>query len=167
MNRLLALVLIAPLATLGASPENPAMKDANHLASCIRVLDVDCVVSLTYQPATQNGASAQSDVVKDIKDRYGNSDTGTRLAVFSLKDPTPEFSGDGKAYVFIPYTMVLVTPGVSAAEFQAFLIGISTDNGMTWKFVDNWRASEEAVRQVFPGYSGIPSLPKREVIIRH
>jgi hypothetical protein len=165
MKRLLAILLTSPVLAIGAEAEMAAKRDASLLVSCIKVLNIDCILSSTYPPTSVNDTSTKSDLIREITNRYGGGESGT-LAAFDLKDPLPEFSGGGKKYVFIPYVKLLWIPGVSDLT-QGFLIGVSTDEGMNWKFVDNWRATEEAVRGVFPSYTGQPSIPKGGHTIGH
>jgi hypothetical protein len=160
VNRLVAILLAASMMASGAEVDSTAMRDAKTLASCIKASDVECIVSFSYRDkATIENPNGKADLIKDIHGRYGHAESGPPLVDFILGGPSPEFSGDGKKFVFIPYSKQYWSPSVSALH-PGFLIGVSIDDGTTWTFVDNWRATEEAVLLVYPGYVGQPKIPE-------
>jgi hypothetical protein len=156
----LGALLAVPMLALGADVETTAMRDARALASCIKAADLECTLSFQYQPnpAAQTSTS-RADLISDIQSRYGHSESGAPLVEFAIAAPSPEFSGESKRFIFIPYDKQYWMPGVSVLA-PGFLIGVSLDNGGTWKFIDNWRGTEDAVRLVYQGYAGQPPIPK-------
>ena len=159
MKRFLVILLAVPLLASGAEADSAATRDAKALASCIKALDTECIVSLSYRSkASIESPNGKADLVADINGRYGPSATGARVTEVTLMSPSAEFSGDGRRFVFIPYYMQSWSPGVSYLN-NGFLIGVSVDDGMTWKFVDNSRSSADVVLSVYPAYAGQPPIP--------
>jgi hypothetical protein len=164
----LGALLAVPMLALGADVETTAMRDARALASCIKAADLECILSFQYQPNPgAQTSTSRADQIADIQSRYGHAESGPPLVEFAIGGPSPEFSGESKRFIFMPYSKQYWMPGVSVAA-SGFLIGVSLDNGRTWKFVDNWRGTEDAVRLVYQGYAGQPPIPKvGEMTIGH
>jgi hypothetical protein len=160
VKRFVMILLAAPLLAAGAEVESAATRDAKGFAACIKALNMECIVSFSYRDkANTEHPDGRELLVADINGRYGPSATGAKVSEFTLLGPSPEFTGDGRRFVFIPYYKYSSSPGVSYLN-NGFLIGVSIDDGMTWKFLDNWRSSAEAVLSVYPGYAGQPPIPK-------
>ncbi|MGC1388435.1 MAG: hypothetical protein WA807_10545 [Steroidobacteraceae bacterium] len=57
--------------------------------------------------------------------------------------------------------MVLQLHGQNTLS-KAFFIGISEDNGVSWKFVDGQKTTPENIGSIIPGYGGA-TLPPRAI----
>jgi hypothetical protein len=79
---------------------------------------------------------------------------------FDLGAPWPPFVTLGRRYIFIPYNAVLEGFGRKALA-KSFLIGVSEDDGSSWKFVDGQRLTKDMIGQVIPGYVG--KLPEQQL----
>jgi hypothetical protein len=74
-------------------------------------------------------------------------------------------SGAHAVQAIVPTELVMVAPGKEGRQ-TSFLLGLSPDDGRTWKFVDTARVGGEAVRKLFPECSPalkIPSRPKAQM----
>ena len=70
----------------------------------------------------------------------------------SVSSPTGLFSGDGRLYAFVPYTLSLRLRGHADTK-QAYFIAISTSAGKEWKFVDAESITEQNIRLIIPSYA--------------
>jgi hypothetical protein len=61
----------------------------------------------------------------------------------------------------VPETITLRMPGARAQQ-ESFLLGISEDEGRTWKFIDLGPISEEQLFNVFPELKGQLKLPAKK-----
>ena len=78
---------------------------------------------------------------------------------FELGPPGQPFSGHEGMYLFVPYTEVMIAAGKQSTQ-TAFFIGISEDQGATWKFMDGIGITEDNIRAVIPDYAGGALPPK-------
>jgi hypothetical protein len=74
-----------------------------------------------------------------------------------------EFHKEGEhSFAVVPTTLEITTPG-SRIVSKNYLLGISNDDGKTWKFVDSAGIQDEAVRKkTLPPLPAALELPKRE-----
>jgi len=154
-----ALLGIAPVA-LAADGTANALRDAKSLATCMKALDTECTMKWMYtkllvaQGFSLTELRAQLNVsFENI--RFANGKT-ERLDVGAAGSP---FSGDGKQYVFIPYQETMNIQGQTYSQ-TAYFIGVSEDEGVSWKFVDGIGFSEKNIREVIPSYRGGPLPPR-------
>lgn len=61
----------------------------------------------------------------------------------------------------VPETLSLRMPGAKLQQ-ESFLLGISTDEGKTWKFIDLGPLSEEKLFTVFPELKGLFKMPAKK-----
>lgn len=149
------------IASAAESPADRALAQAKALAEHMKNFDSDGAASLTYlrffermgmDPAKVIQASAKlNDELRAASARY------TR---FELGPPRQPFAGDGLLYVFIPYLLEMEVRGKRHLQ-EAFLIGVSEDQGQSWKFVDGVSSTPQNITTVIPGYGGAPLPPKR------
>jgi hypothetical protein len=154
-----ALLSIAPVALAADSAAN-ALRDANSLAVCMKALDADCTLKWMYtKPLEAQGFEvgelrAQLNVsFENIKLVHGQTER------FDLGAAGLPFPGDGKQYIFIPYQETMLVQGQRYSQ-TAYFIGVSEDQGVSWKFVDGIGFSLKNIRTVIPSYSGGPLPPR-------
>lgn len=138
-----------------------ALAQAKVLAEHMKNFDSDGAASLTYlrffermgmDPAKAIQASAT------LNEQLRAA--GARYTRFELGPPGQPFAGDGKLYVFIPYFIEMEARGKRRLQ-EAFLIGVSEDQGQSWKFVDGASSTPQNITTVIPSYGGAPLPPKR------
>ena len=150
---------LAPVA-LAADGAANAVRDATSLASCMKALDTECTLRWMYtkllvaQGFSLTELRAQLNVsFENIKVANGKTE---RLELGAAGAP---FSGDGKLYVFIPYHETMSIQGQVYSQ-TAYFIGVSEDEGVSWKFIDGSGFSEKNIREVIPSYGGGPLPPR-------
>lgn len=154
-----ALLSIAPVA-LAADAVSNALRDAHSLTTCMRALDTECALKWLY---TRN-LEAQGFEPGELRAELNVSFENIKLVHgeterFDLGAAGSPFSGDGKQYIFIPYQETMVIQGQRYSQ-TAYFIGVSEDQGVTWKFVDGIGFSLKNIRTVIPSYNG-GALPPR------
>lgn len=154
-----ALLGMAPMAFAGDNSAN-ALRDAKSLAGCMKALDTECTMKWTYTKLLEK----QGFEIGELRAQLNASFENIRVAHgeterFELGTAGSPFAGDGKQYIFIPYQEVMNVQGQRYSQ-TAYFIGISEDQGASWKFVDGIGYSEKNIRTVIPSYGGGPLPPR-------
>ncbi len=156
----IALLCVAP-ATYAADSGANALRDARSLASCMKALDTECTLKWMYtKNLEQQGndlASLRAELNVSFENiRYAQGKTEQ----FELGMPGAPFAGDAKQYIFIPYQETMNVQGQMYSQ-TAYFIGVSEDEGLSWKFVDGTGFTEKNIREIIPSYAGGPLPPTR------
>jgi hypothetical protein len=135
---------------------------AQALVERMKVFDTDGVAALSYtrffekmgiDPARSRKAMA------DLNEKLKS--IGAIYSKFDIQATESSFSGDGQLYIIIPYSSIMEAQGRRILS-EAFFIGVSEDEGKSWKFVDGISSTQQNIRMVIPSYSGAPLPPRRQ-----
>ena len=131
-----------------------ASRDAMRLVACMKSFDSACVNSLTYTKVFEDRGISRVQLEQRVADLYQKlKSMHATYSRFDLDAPWPPFIASGRNYVFVPYNMTLET-GEQRASSKSFLIGVSEDSGISWKFVDGQRFTQDNIGMIVPGYTG-------------
>ena len=156
-----ALALLVSLPCRAADVAANASRDAARLASCMKVFDAPCAISMTYTKILEEHGISRSQLDQQVSGMYANVKTSHfTYSRFDLGAPWPPFVTLGRRYIFIPYNAVLEGMGRKVVA-KSFFIGVSEDDGTSWKFMDGQRLTKDMIGQVIPGYIG--KLPEQEL----
>jgi hypothetical protein len=145
--------------TLGQGLETAA-RDAQRYFDCIDSLDESCLSALMYtSPFICNGFIVPGTLVRLRADtavprRLGNFDR----VYWHLETTVPDAiaSDDERLYVLVPFRLALrVNQWI---DRPGFLLGVSEDDGESWRFLDDAVVWKQGIDQIIPGYAG-PPLP--------
>jgi len=154
-----ALLGIAPVA-LAADGVANALRDAKSLTSCMKSLDTDCTMKWTYTKLLEEQGFAVTTLRAQLNASFENIKVADgKTERLELGVAGAPFPADGKQYIFIPYQETMAIQGQLYSQ-TAYFIGVSEDNGVSWKFVDGFGYSEKNIREVIPGYGGSPLPPR-------
>jgi len=159
MACLLALLAVASVASAADSSTN-ALRDAAALVQCMKALDTDCTLKWIYLKNLEQQGFEPGELRAELNASFENLRfVQSRTERFDLGTPGTPFAGDGKLYIFIPYQETMLIKGQRYSQ-TAYFIGVSEDQGATWKFVDGIGFSEKNIRSLIPSYAG-GALPPR------
>ena len=131
-----------------------ASRDAMQLVACMKSFDSACANSLTYTKVFEDRGISRVQLEQRVADLYQKlKSMHATYSRFDLEAPWPPFIAGGRDYVFVPYDMTLET-GEQRASSKSFFIGVSEDSGISWKFVDGQRFTQDNIGIVIPGYTG-------------
>ena len=159
MNCHLKVILVSALilSARNASAEDlsaNASRDAMRLVACMKSFDSACVNSLTYTKVFEDRGISRVQLEQRVADLYQKlKSMHATYSRFDLDAPWPPFIAGGRDYVFVPYDMTLET-GEQRASSKSFFIGVSEDSGISWKFVDGQRFTQDNIGVIVPGYTG-------------
>jgi hypothetical protein len=153
------LVFAAPLRA--ADVRANASRDAARLVSCMKAFDAACANSLTYTKVLEEHGISRSQLDQAVTNMYENlKSIHAAYSRFDLEMPWLPFVRSGRSFIFIPYNAVLEGNGPKMTA-KSFLIGVSEDSGVSWKFVDGQQITKDTVGHVIPGYVG--QLPEQQL----
>jgi len=136
-----------------------AARDARHLVSCMKDFDAPCANSLTYTKALEDHGFSRDQLDQVVTNLYQKlKSVGAKYSRFELGAAGEPFVVGEKTYIFIPYEMEMVLDGRDTSS-KAFFVGVSEDSGVSWKFFDGRRLTQDNVDAIIPGYKGAP-LPE-------
>jgi len=162
---ILFLALTLTLSALAIGAEDPsanATHDATRLVVCMKAFDAACVNSLTYTKVFEDRGVSRDQLDQQLGGMYKQmKGAGARYSRFDLGAPWPPFMSRDLTYLFIPYDMVLKGGGRYVTA-KSFFIGVSSDSGISWKFVDGQKVTQDNIAMIIPGYSG-GALPPTSV----
>lgn len=153
------LVIAAPLRAADMAAN--ASRDAARLASCMKAFDAPCANSMTYTKILEEHGISRGRLDQQVGAMYANLKTShVTYSRFDLGAPWTPFVTLGRRYIFIPYNAVLEGMGRKVLA-KSFFIGVSEDDGTSWKFMDGQQLTKDMIGQVIPGYAG--KLPDQEL----
>jgi hypothetical protein len=153
----LGLCLFAPVSA--ADFTGNATRDAERLVVCMKSFDAKCVVTLTYVMVFEDRGITDDELALRMTDMYQKLRfMGATYSSFELATAWKVILANGRYYIFIPYSAVVDVDGQKTSQ-QSFLLGVSEDSGISWKFVDGASVTQDNVVSIIPGYSG-PLPPK-------
>lgn len=144
------------MAAESADALTSAMRDAQRLVECMKAFDSMCTAALTYTKFAEDRGMPRDQMVQAVADLHAKlKSVDAKYTHFELATPTGPYSGDGREYVFVPYSQILEA-GQNQGRVRAFFIGVSLDGGKSWQFVDGLKVTPTSIKAVMPSYAGQP-----------
>lgn len=157
---LLALLLGATDAS-AQDPLDTALRDAQHLAECMKALDSLCVIALSDIKSYQLLSHTDLDFAKHQTHLFDKlRERGWGWTRYEVTAPSEVFHDGTRLYAFVPAVRTS-TFGGQPHTTRSFDVALSVDGGETWKFVDV--TTPEQIRLIIPSYSGQALPPTGEV----
>jgi hypothetical protein len=152
----LCALLFSRADALAHDPMDTALRDAQHLAECMKALDAACVIALSDLKSYQLLGGTAFDFAK-VQTRYFDAlrDHGWGWIRYDVTPPREVFQDGTRLYAFVPYTSTSTFGGQLHTK-QTFGVALSVDGGETWKFVDVGNPTRERLRLIIPSYAGQP-----------
>jgi hypothetical protein len=162
LETVLALALLVCAVPLRAADiAANASRDAARLAGCMKAFDAACANSMTYTKPLEEHGISRDQLDQAVSGMYAHLKSAHAIySRFDLHAPWPPLVTLGRRYIFIPYAAVVEGIGRKVAA-KSFFIGVSEDNGSSWKFVDGQQLTKDGIGQVIPGYAG--KLPEQQL----
>ncbi len=122
--------------------------------------DYDTLFDLTHPKVVEplGGKEKFVEATKGVMKKM--KDAGIAFTSFKIGEPTDPVRGGKEVFVVVPTTAELDTPKGKATA-TSYLLGVSADNGKTWRFVDGAAGAAET-RKMFPDLPKSVTLPKIE-----
>lgn len=158
------LVLLGATASFAQDPATTVNLEAQKMAAAMRAGDYEKLATYTPRQASEPPGNKEA-VVNTIKQAVD----GMKAQGFTFQDveiglPGPvEKMGDWLVSI-VPQKVMLKAPGGRLVS-EAYLVGISEDDGKSWVFADSaffTKENEAKMAQLFPPLVGKLHLPERK-----
>ncbi len=151
----LLVALISQANAGDSSQARAAKKAAEELAEATLKGDDGKLVDRTFDKIVEMAGGREKMILKISEFRKSLEAKGVKI--HSLKIGAPgEVLKEGKyVFVVVPTVMEMRVPKASLTG-KSFLLGISSDDGKSWKFVEGVKVRDQAAREKV-----LPALPKR------
>ena len=126
----------------------------------MKKFDADGCAPLIYAPYFEKQGADPAQFRKataELNEKFKS--IGARYSKFELQPPSKLFTADGKLLVIVPYASTLEATGRRISK-ESFFVGVSEDNGETWRFIEGFHFTQQTIRDIIPTYDGAP-LPLR------
>jgi hypothetical protein len=84
---------------------------------------------------------------------------GSSIVSITYEDPSEIAEGGGQMFGILPFTMEMTAARGQGSQ-RSFLIGVSSDRGKTWTFIDGVQANPGNVKQLVPDFPEKLHLPQ-------
>jgi hypothetical protein len=137
-----------------------ATRDVTRLVACMKALDAACANSLTYTRVFEEHGLTRDKLNQAVTNLYEQlKSVHGAYSRLDLNASWTPFIARGRTYIFIPYSGLIKSPARNVST-TSFFIGISADDGNTWKFIDGQKVTPSNINMIIPGYNGGPMPPQ-------
>lgn len=137
------------------------LETAHHMASqsiaAFRTNDFQAYVRFIH-PVMIKDAGGRETMVQITRHSKVTLDEQTDGYDTSVKQPTRLIQGTENLYTIVPQKVTLQLKSDQTINRDSYLLGVSGDNGRTWKFVDGGTDAAK-IRQLFPDFPANERLP--------
>jgi hypothetical protein len=140
-----------------------AKRDGNDRNFALLRRDYETYVSYMH-PALFKVLGSKEKIISTLERRRGRLEAdGERMVASLVGEPIQLVKAGSELHAILPQEDITVVRG-RKGEFHAvgYLLGVSNDDGKTWKFIDISRMGPKDVRQLLPNYNGKLKLPPRK-----
>lgn len=138
------------------TPEKTAQRKANEVAQATVKGDFEKITDYTY-PKVIDDMGGREKMIAAM--RTGLKDMNTRGIIFlsaKVDDAAPVVPGGDDIYTIVPFTLEIKVPN-GRLTTKSFFLGISSDKGKTWTFVDGSGISNDRLK----AKTLLPNLPTK------
>jgi hypothetical protein len=150
-----------PLDRARASQALMAYAEQVHQATLQR--DHQRMAELTH-PAVVNGLGGKERFTQRLAEIAAEmSDKGFGITDITLSEPSELVESRSSVYAVVHFDLRMTGPGGATGVKPSYLIGVSTDGGTSWKFIDgDGVAGDRAkLRRVLPDFPDRLELPPK------
>jgi hypothetical protein len=138
-----------------------AKAQANESVQALAKGDFDRMADLTHPEVVRmlGGKEKMVAVLQESTKKF--KEQGYDILACTVTDATELVSGEGELFTVVPYTLKTKVPGGKLTQ-ATYLLGVSSDYGKTWRFIDGAKLLQPKVRKLIPNLPTTLKLPKRE-----
>jgi hypothetical protein len=160
MNPLVPLALAALLTSQADDRIATAHEQASRCAEAVITGEFETVVDLTH-PKIIGMLGGREKMIATMKEGLeGLKKRGITMKESKAEKPEKLAKSGDSLYCVVPTTNVIEVPQGTLTS-KAFLVGLSSDEGKTWTFIDGAPGAEK-IRELFPDIPAELKLPERE-----
>ena len=131
-----ALVVAAPVAFAATDPRLAGVREqASRMGEAMVRGDDTVMADMTYSKVVEMNGGREKMLAAIATSRKAMAADGTSFAKVEIGEPGAAIAGGSSLFTVIPETLTLTVKGGRLLQ-ESFLLGISSDNGATWTFLD-------------------------------
>lgn len=144
-------------------PEKTAKSQADEAAQATVKSDWGKLADLTHPKVVEMMGGRDKMVERMTASMKAMKDKGFVFNSAKVEDATTPVAAGSELYTVVPMTVEMKVPGGTVSS-KSFLLGVSTDKGKTWKFVDGSGigGNEKLLKEILPNLPATLKLPKKE-----
>jgi hypothetical protein len=153
--------LLLAFSACGSEISEQAKRNAQECANSVVSADYDTLVRFTH-PRIIEMMGGKENMIKAVKDSISQMKSkGVDFVSATVGDAGNQINVDDLIVFTIPQKIVLKAPTARITQ-ESFLLGISSDKGVTWVFLDLGPITEEQFKETFPELSGKVAMPPKK-----
>lgn len=165
--RVLSIVLLAgwpamaraqPAAVVGAKEREAAKRNAQDIMSAYTGGQYARFADLTHRKLLELAGGREKIISKMKADNEKMQATGWAYGATTVGDPKQFAWMEKELVAIIPYSIEYVSPNRKKKD-ESYLIGVSSDRGKSWTFVEGRRINRENVKDLLPKFPEGINLP--------
>lgn len=144
-------------------PEKTAKSQAEEAAKATVEGKWDKLADLTHPKVVELMGGRDKMVERMTASMKDMKAKGIAFNSAKIEDAATPVAAGKELYTYVPMTLEMKVPGGTITS-KSFLLGVSTDEGKTWKFVDGSGigGNEKLLKEVLPNLPKELKLPKKE-----
>lgn len=167
MKNLLTLLLFLAVTSLGKAQDTTQIKQGAFLISQAMMKgDIQTILDYTYPKVFALGGGKEKlteQIQKMIKEL---ADQGISFRSIEIGQVSKMVKAGNELHCVIPHTLSLTVKG-GYMTAESCLIGISGDQGKTWKYISAGNISEDKLKLVLPNFNPELKVPKQTPPVFH
>lgn len=160
---LLPLFLLAGVSARAAevSPERAVAEQARAACEALVRGDLDKFVGWTH-PKLVQAMGGRERLVSTLKTGQRDmAQQGIQLVSARIRSQVELARGSDEWFAIVPYDLEMTVPAGRVLA-RTWLLGISSNQGQTWTFVDGDGLTANSVKRLFPNFPAQLALPARQ-----
>jgi hypothetical protein len=153
------LVTIALPLTLRAQDTTLVKNQANMVAKAMIAGDYKTLVNHMYPKAVQMGGGKEKMIALVNTGIEQMKSQGVTFESVKVDAPDKFYKAGTEIHCLLPETIILKLPNARIASHSSML-GISSDGGKSWSFLDMNNSSAARVKQLIPNFNPALQIPK-------
>jgi hypothetical protein len=166
LARVLLIALMLTAGSLTAADADVKMRlkaAAEKVQTAVLKNDYETLIDMTYPKLVEQLGGKAKAVANAKSALKGYKDKGVEIKNATAGEPTEPLKGGSELYAVIPTTTEMTAPQGKVIS-KGYMIGVSSDQGKTWRFVHG-ALDAEKIRKVLPDLPEKLVLPKRDIKI--
>jgi hypothetical protein len=151
-----------PLAAdVARAAKDAAKRDGDAMYQAFQKGDLERFAAYTYPGIFKLLGGKQKMIALVKKGLSDMAADGVRFKSAAVGAPTQLVAVGTELHAMLPLKQVMTAPG-GEVHVDGYLLGVSSDGGKTWTFIDADKLTADNVRQVLPNYDPRLEIPPKK-----
>lgn len=146
-----------------AAVKKKVRADVEQMNAAVQSGELTKLIDLTHPKAVELVGGRKTMIAVIEKSTEDMKQRGLEILSNTTGSPSDPITVDGEMYIVVPHKMEMKAPG-GKLHVNAFVIGVSNDEGKSWKYV-NGDLAHKMIKQVLPNLPEELKLPSKKAPI--